>query len=72
VSYGPDYREVYTKEEMEKFNIRMIAAAIIMSVGVERGIAVREAFVLSKEVEAQTSLTIEDRLKAQEKHARGY
>jgi hypothetical protein len=72
MSYGPDYREVYTKEEMEKFNIRMIAAAIIMSVGVERGIAVREAFVLSKEVEAQTSLTIDERLKAQEKHARGY
>jgi hypothetical protein len=39
---------------------------------VERGIAVREAFVLSKEVEAQTSLTIDERLKAQEKHARGY
>jgi hypothetical protein len=72
MSYGPDYREVYTKEEMEKFNIRMIAAAIIMSVGMERGIAVREAFVLSKEVEAQTSLTIDERLKAQEKHARGY
>jgi hypothetical protein len=57
---------------MEKFNIRCLMAAILEGNGIDRGMAVREAFFITDDVKNLSQLRIEDRLKAQEKHARGY
>lgn len=68
----PDYRPLYTEEENKLFDVRTIATAILMTQGIERKLAVAEAFRITDEVREETNIKIEEKVRLQIKHAKGY